>query len=188
MPTARSAISPRDEEHLTGLELQGNARIETPNAQARRPPIDVGRRHSPDVLRKHRLAAERDRHGLGVADDCGREGHCRKRAPCRQYRDRHGAGRYDAHVAECPGPRRVRSVGGERAAGEESDVDVAGGERSRRQRADRGVVHRRRGVSGDGWNAAGQADGHLTDARYVAQRRPRPDSGSDLHRIGAVPG
>ena len=67
-----------------------------------------------------RIAAEKDSDG--------------KRAPRRQHRDRHGAGRHDAHVAECAGPRRVRSVGGQRAAGEESDVERARGERRRRER------------------------------------------------------
>ncbi len=101
---------------------------------ARRAQVDVGRRHQPDVLRKHRLPAERDRHRRSGAADCGGEGHSRKRAPRRQHRNRHGAGRHDADVAECAGSRRVRSVGGQRAACQESDVERARGERRRRQR------------------------------------------------------
>ena len=126
--------------------------------------------------------------GAVRAADCGGEGRGRKRAPRRQHRDRHGARRHDAHVAECAGSRRVRSVRPPRTAGEESDVERAGGERRRRERADGRVVHRRRRVSGDGWNAAGQAHGHVADARYVPQGRPRSDSGSHVHRLGAVPG
>ena len=52
-----------NEEHLSGLELQGNARIETPNAQPGELKLMSGDIDQPDVLREHGRGAERDRDG-----------------------------------------------------------------------------------------------------------------------------
>ena len=177
---AESALGELSEndEHLTGLELQGGARIQTPNAQPgdlklmSGDIINLTYYENSDLLQSAivtggaalRIAAEKgiedsvlhaDNIEIGMAPDG-------TTLTSLNARD---------HVMFDLSSRQG-------AAGEESDGERAGGERRSWKRADGRFVHRRCGVSGDGRYSAGKAHGHLAHARYVSQRGPRPDSGS----------
>ena len=174
-----------DDAHLTGLELQGGSSIETPNAEPgglklmSGDVINLTYYENTDFLQSATIS-RRSR-----AADCSREGRNGERSPRRQHRNRDGAGRRDAHVAECAGSRRIRSVVGQGTACQESDVERARGKRRAGKGSDRRVVYRGRRVSRDGRRSAGEADGDVAHARYVAQGRPGSDTGSHLHRLGA---
>ena len=179
-------VSPRDEEHLTSLELQGSARIETPNAEPGElklmsgDVINLTYYENTDVLQSAivtggaalRIAAEKDAaesvlHADNIEIGMAPDGTTLTSLNARDHVV------FDLSTAKGQPAKKVTS-----------NALVASG--SRGKGADRRVVHRRRRVSGDGRNAAGEAHGHVADARYVAEGRPRSDSGSHVHRLGAA--